>query len=77
MHPNDSGYANPSRFMGLLYLMNRTRKGSAASVTSSVTSKARDMRHQRKRGKIRPGRYASSFLIPRFLSLVSYSRALA
>jgi len=57
--------------------MNRTRKGSAASVTSSVTSKARDMRRQRKRGKIRPGRYASSFLIPRFLSLLSYSRALA
>ncbi|GFS32050.1 IKI3 family protein [Actinidia rufa] len=32
-----------------------TRKGSAASISSSTTSKARDMRRQRNKGKIRAG----------------------
>eukprot|EP00258_Populus_trichocarpa_P051004 XP_024467023.1 elongator complex protein 1 isoform X2 [Populus trichocarpa] len=44
-----------SNFSGMSAYTTGTRKGSAASVTSSVTSKARDMRRQRKRGKIRPG----------------------
>lgn len=37
--------------------INRTRKSSAASTYSTATTRARDARRQRKRGKIRPGRY--------------------
>ncbi|KAH0907402.1 hypothetical protein HID58_039229 [Brassica napus] len=35
--------------------LTRTRRGSAASVTSSTATKARDLRRQRKSGKIRAG----------------------
>eukprot|EP00257_Ricinus_communis_P021028 XP_015580419.1 elongator complex protein 1 [Ricinus communis] len=44
-----------SNFSGMSAYTTGTRKGSAASVSSSITSKARDTKRQRNRWKIRPG----------------------
>ncbi|KAF2296019.1 hypothetical protein GH714_035698 [Hevea brasiliensis] len=53
---DDTASEASSNFSGMsAYTTGTTRVGSAASVSSSVTSKARDSRRQRNRGKIRPG----------------------
>ncbi|XP_065870186.1 elongator complex protein 1 isoform X2 [Euphorbia lathyris] len=44
-----------SNFSGMSAYTTGTRKGSAASVSSTATSKAREKRRQRNTGKIRPG----------------------
>ncbi|CAL0320659.1 unnamed protein product [Lupinus luteus] len=44
-----------SNFSGMSAYTTGTRRSSAASFSSTATSKARDARRQRKRGKIRPG----------------------
>ena len=60
--------------------MNRTRKGSAASISSSTASKGRGTRRQRNRGKIRAGRwfgYSSSKFFPHsFLKILLYQKFL-
>lgn len=52
------------------HFINRTRKSSAASFSSTATSKARDARRQKKRGKIRPGRYLDTIIYCFLLSLI-------
>ncbi|KAG8651313.1 hypothetical protein MANES_07G113200v8 [Manihot esculenta] len=52
---DDTASEASSNFSGMSAYTTGTRKGSSASVSSSVTSKARDSRRQRNRGKIRPG----------------------
>ncbi|KAJ7971300.1 Elongator complex protein 1 [Quillaja saponaria] len=44
-----------SNFSGMSVYTKGTRKSYTASISSSATSKVRDSRRQRKRGKIRPG----------------------
>ncbi|GFZ14885.1 IKI3 family protein [Actinidia rufa] len=51
----DSTSEASSSFSGMSAYTKGTRKGSAASISSSNTSKARDMRRQRNKGKIRAG----------------------
>uniref|UniRef100_A0A2P2JV20 Elongator complex protein 1 n=1 Tax=Rhizophora mucronata TaxID=61149 RepID=A0A2P2JV20_RHIMU len=53
----DTASEASSRFSGMSAYTRGTRPGSAASVSPSVTSKGRDVRRQKSRGKIRPGRY--------------------
>ncbi|XP_027365775.1 elongator complex protein 1 isoform X2 [Abrus precatorius] len=52
---DDTASEASSNFSGMSAYTTGTRKSSAASISSSATSKARDARRQRKRGKIRPG----------------------
>ncbi|KAI4351060.1 hypothetical protein L6164_005447 [Bauhinia variegata] len=52
---DDTASEASSNFSGMSAYTTGTRRSSAASVSSSATSKARDSRRQRKRGKIRPG----------------------
>ncbi|KDP44998.1 hypothetical protein JCGZ_01498 [Jatropha curcas] len=52
---DDTASEASSNFSGMSAYTTGTRKGSAASVSSSIASKARDARRQRNRGKIRPG----------------------
>lgn len=52
---NDTASETSSNFSGMSAYTTGTRKSTASTVVSSATSKARDMRRQRKRGKIRPG----------------------
>lgn len=57
--------------------MTRTRKGTAASISSNTSSKARGMRRQRNKGKIRAGRYIcySSSLLSSFFHILSCFRS--
>lgn len=52
---DDTASETSSNLSGMSAYTLGTRKGSAASVTSSTTSKARGIRRQRNRGKIRAG----------------------
>ncbi|XP_054786972.1 elongator complex protein 1 [Prosopis cineraria] len=52
---DDTASEASSNFSGMSAYTTGTRRSSAASVSSRATSKARDARRQRKRGKIRPG----------------------
>lgn len=52
---DDAASETSSNFSGMSAYTTGTRKSSAASISSAATSKARDTRRQRKRGKIRPG----------------------
>lgn len=52
---DDSASEASSTFSGMSAYTTGTRRGLAASISSTVASKARDTRRQRKRGKIRPG----------------------
>ncbi|KAL2323917.1 hypothetical protein Fmac_022975 [Flemingia macrophylla] len=52
---DDAASETSSNFSGMSAYTTGTRKSSAASISSTATSKARDARRQRKRGKIRPG----------------------
>ncbi|KAI9128356.1 hypothetical protein K1719_001349 [Acacia pycnantha] len=52
---DDTASETSSNFSGMSMYTTGTRRSSAASVFSRATSKARDSRRQRKRGKIRPG----------------------
>ncbi|CAJ1977705.1 unnamed protein product [Sphenostylis stenocarpa] len=52
---DDAASEASSNFSGMSAYTTGTRKSSAASFSSAVTSKARDARRQKKRGKIRPG----------------------
>ncbi|OIT03214.1 PREDICTED: elongator complex protein 1 isoform X1 [Nicotiana attenuata] len=52
---DDTASETSSNFSGMSAYTLGTRKGSAASIKSSASTKARDMRRQRNRGKIRAG----------------------
>lgn len=52
---DDTASEASSSFSGMSAYTTGTRKGSAASISSSTTSKARGIRRQRNRGKIRAG----------------------
>ncbi|KAG6670046.1 hypothetical protein I3843_01G275600 [Carya illinoinensis] len=52
---DDTASEASSNFSGMSAYTTRTRKTTSSSIISSAASKARDMRQQRKRGKIRPG----------------------
>lgn len=52
-------YLTQNGWPKVTFFMSRTRKGSAASISLSTSSKARDLKRQRNKGKIRAGRYAS------------------
>ncbi|XP_047162968.1 elongator complex protein 1 isoform X1 [Vigna umbellata] len=52
---DDAASEASSNFSGMSAYTTGTRKSSAASFSSTATSKARDARRQKKRGKIRPG----------------------
>lgn len=52
---DDAASEASSNFSGMSAYTTGTRKSSAVSISSTATSKARDNRRQRKRGKIRPG----------------------
>ncbi|CAN1746998.1 Elongator complex protein 1 [Linum perenne] len=52
---DDTASEASSNFSGMSAYTTGTRRGSAASVSSNATSRARDARRQKSRGKIRPG----------------------
>ncbi|KAF7811336.1 elongator complex protein 1 isoform X1 [Senna tora] len=52
---NDAASETSSNFSGMSAYTTGTRRSSAVSISTSATSKARDSRRQKKRGKIRPG----------------------
>ncbi|KAE7996819.1 hypothetical protein FH972_001508 [Carpinus fangiana] len=52
---DDAASEASSNFSGMSAYTTGSRKSTTSSIISSATSKARDMRRQRKRGKIRPG----------------------
>lgn len=52
---DDTASETSSNFSGMSAYTLGTRKGSAASINSRASTKARDMRRQRNRGKIRAG----------------------
>ncbi|KAK4717203.1 hypothetical protein R3W88_015541 [Solanum pinnatisectum] len=52
---DDTASETSSNFSGMSAYTLETRKGSAASINSRASTKARDMRRQRNRGKIRAG----------------------
>ncbi|XP_058182511.1 elongator complex protein 1-like isoform X1 [Rhododendron vialii] len=52
---DDTASESSSNFSGMSAYSRGTRKGSAASISLSTSSKARDMKRQRNKGKIRAG----------------------
>lgn len=52
---DDTASESSSNFSGMSAYTRGTRKGSASSISASTSSKARDMKRQRNKGKIRAG----------------------
>ncbi|KAL6980499.1 Elongator complex protein 1 [Sarracenia purpurea var. burkii] len=68
---DDTASEASSSFSGMSAYTKGTRKGSAASISSSTSSKARDTRRQRNKGKIRAGSPGEEMALVEHLNAMS------